>query len=219
MQDTTIIYVSSNRQNWTFEKRIIKHLLKNCGDLPIISVTQKPINLGYNICVGEVGASGFNMFRQVLIGCKEANTKFVISAEADCLYPPDYFQFVPEKDDVFYRNDNVYLLGYKRDFFYYKPEGSTFSQVVGREHYIKILEKLFKGCPEWDAEDKNFPKGRWKKQDVWDKRELYRTENPCISFKFGGMRAYCTTNKRTPIYDLPYFGNAKLLRKQFTYNL
>jgi hypothetical protein len=215
----TIIYVSSNRQNWTFEKRIIKHLLKNCGDIPIISVTQKPINLGKNICVGDVGVSGFNMFRQVLIGLKEAKTKFVISAEADCLYPPDYFQFIPEKDDVFYRNDNIYLMGNRRDYFYYKPEGSTFSQVVGREHYIKILEKLFKDEPEWNAEDKNFPRARWRKYDIWDRRELYRTENPCISFKFGGMRHYSTTTERTPIYELPYWGNSKLLRKQFTTNL
>lgn len=218
--NTTIIYVSSNREYWTFEKRIIKHLLKNCGDVPIISVTQKPINLGKNICVGDVGASGFNMFRQVLIGLKEATTKFVISAEADCLYPPDYFQFVPEQDDAFYRNQNCYLMGNKRDYFYKKSVGSTFSQVVGREHYIKRLEKLFKGAPEWSVDEKNFPKERWRKEDVVDTQVFFNLPNPCISFKSGkGMRHFSTTKEREPIYDIAYWGNSKKLRKKFLTNI
>src|ERR1035437_9722096 len=138
MQDTTIIYCSSNQQNWTFEKRIIKQLLKNSGGLPIVSVTQKPVNLGTNICVGDVGVSGFNFFRQVLTGLKEAKTKFVISAEADCLYPPDYFKFTPAKSNIFYRNTNCYLVGNNRNYFYRKPGGSTFAQIVGRKHYISV---------------------------------------------------------------------------------
>jgi hypothetical protein len=110
-------------------------------------------------------------------------------------------------------------MGNRRDYFYKKSSGSTFAQVVGREHYIKILEKLFKGAPDWDAKDKDFPKGRWKKEDVWDKRELYETAIPCISFKFGGMRHFSTTNERTPIYELPYWGKSKLLSKKFKTNI
>ena len=92
----SIIYCSSNREHPKFEQRIKDNILKVRGNLPIISVTQKPINFGKNICVGNVGVSGFNFFRQSLIACEEAKTKFVISAEADCLYPPGYFQFIPE---------------------------------------------------------------------------------------------------------------------------
>src|SRR5438132_1087410 len=91
----TILYYTSNREDPEFEARVKQNLLKVCGDLPIISISQKPIKLGKNICIKDVGTSGFNMFRQVEIGCKLAETPFVISAEADCLYPPDYFQFIP----------------------------------------------------------------------------------------------------------------------------
>ena len=217
MPESTVIYYSSNREDWGFEKRIIKLLLNSCGDLPIVSVTHKAVNLGKNICIGDVGVSGFNMFRQVQIACREAKTRFVILAEADCLYPPDYFTFLPEKDDVFYRNSNLYLMGNKRDYFFRKPEGSTFSQVVNREHYLSILDKLFTGAPDWSAEEKNFPKGRWKIQDVPDKQELYFTENPCVSLKTGqGMRHY-SPSERVRIDDIPYWGNGKKLKRRLIY--
>jgi hypothetical protein len=215
MNDATILYYSSNREPWLFEKRIIHTLLKNSGGLPIVSVTQKPINLGKNICVGDVGTSGFNMFRQILIGLYEIPTTYVISAEADCIYPPDYFQFEPERDDVLYRNTNLYVLGLYKNSYRFKPQGSSWSQVVGREHYIKRLEKLFAGAPEWCVEEKSFPKERWKKEDVWDTPQLYTTENPCISFKTGrGMRK-TSPAQNTPIESVAYWGSGRELRRKY----
>src|SRR5687768_2212371 len=116
MIDATIIYYTSNREDSKFESKVQETLLKNCGGLPIISVSQKPIDLGTNICVGDMGVSGFNMFRQVQIACGAATTAFVISAEADCLYPPDYFEFSPPRLDACFRNSNLYVMPDKRDF-------------------------------------------------------------------------------------------------------
>ncbi len=215
MSDSTVIYYSSCKESSAFESKIIKSLKDNCGDLPIISVTQKPLDLGTNICVGEVGASGFNMFRQVQIACEQAKTKFVISAEADCLYPPEYFQFEPYSEDRVCRNTNLYIMGHRRDYFYHKTEGSTFSQITGREHYLKVLEEMFCGCPKWDAEDKNFPKGRHKYQDLPCSIQYFKTENPCVSFKTGkGMRHY-THSERVPIYSIPFWGDGQLIARRF----
>lgn len=211
----TIIYYTSNREDSEFEKRIQETLLANCGDLPIISVSQKPITLGANICVGDVGTSGFNMFRQVQIACEEAKTRFVISAEADCLYPPDYFQFIPPKDNVCYRNNNLYVMPDKRDFFFYKKEGATHAQIVGRKFYLKVLKTLFKGAPQWSVEEKNFPKERWKKEDIFDEIVYWKTKNPVFQIKtHKGMRYY-THSDRTPIPDLPYWGNGRDIRKKY----
>ena len=190
-------------------------LLENCGGLPIISVSQKPIDLGTNICVGDVGASGFNMFRQVQVGLAAVKTKLVISAEADCLYPPDYFKFTPKRSDVCYRDSNLYVMPDLRDYFFYKEEGATHAQIVGTLYYAAILEKLFSGAPKWSTEELNFPKERWGKDDVFDKIEYYRTENPVFQIKtHKGMR-YFTHSDRTPIYGLPYWGDGKPLRKYF----
>lgn len=214
MSELTVLYYSSNREPWDFEKRVIHDMQKKSNGLPVVSVTQKPINLGKNICVGDVGTSGFNMFRQILLGLYEVKTDFVISAEADCIYSPDYFTFKPERDNVFYRNDNLYVL-YKTNLFYRKPQGSTWSQIVGTKHFIKILEELFAGAPMWSVEEKSFPKERWKKYDVWDTREVFTTEFPCVSFKSGyGMRKKSPT-EHEPISTLPYWGKAKNVNRKF----
>lgn len=218
-EEATIIYYTSNRENEDFEKRVRENILKVKGDLPIISVSQKPIDFGKNICVGDVGTSGFNMFRQVEIACREADTPFVISAESDCLYPPDYFQFVPPKEDVCFRNSNLYVMPDKRDFFFHKKEGATHAQIVGREFYLQTLETLFKGAPPWSIEEKNFPKERLKKADVFDKIEYWQTKNPVFQIKTHlGMRYY-THSDRTPIPDLPYWGSGKTVRKYYLYGL
>ena len=209
----TIIYYTSNRERTAFEDRIKENILK-VTNLPIISISQKPIDFGKNICVGDVGASGFNMFRQVQIALKEVQTKFVISAEADCLYPPDYFAFNPERDDVTYRNSNLYVMPDARDYFFYKKEGATHAQIVGKDYYLKRLNELFKGAPKWSKEEMNFPRERHHRVDIFDSIEYYRTENPVIQIKtHKGMRYY-THSDRTPIYNLPYWGEGRKLRRE-----
>ncbi len=219
MSDVTIIYYTSNKEDPEFEKRVQENLLKVSGGLPIISVSQKPIDLGTNICVGDVGVSGFNMFRQVQIACQAAKTPFVISAEADCFYPPDYFEFIPPRLDVPYRDQNLYVMPDKRDFFFYKKEGATHAQIVGREFYLQILNKLFEGAPKWSIEEKNFPKERHGKADVFDHILYWKSPNPVFQIKtHKGMRYY-THSDRTPITSLPYWGEGKKVRRTFLYGI
>jgi hypothetical protein len=219
MNDVTIIYYTSNKEDPEFEKRVQENLLQVSGGLPIISVSQKPIDLGTNICVGDVGVSGFNMFRQVQIACEAAKTPFVISAEADCLYPPDYFEFIPPRLDMPYRDQNLYVMPDKRDFFFLKKEGATHAQIVGREFYLKILNKLFEGAPKWSIEEKNFPKERHGKADVFDQILYWKSPNPVFQIKtHKGMRYY-THSDRTPITSLPYWGEGKKARRTFLYGI
>lgn len=213
--NTTIIYYTSNREDPKFEQRIQENLLKVCGNLPIISVSHKPIDLGENICVGDVGASGFNMFRQVQIACEKAKTDFVISAEADCLYPPDYFEFVPKQDDVCYRTNNLYVMPDHRDYFFHKKEGATHAQIVGRKFYLDTLKKLFKGAPKWSETEKNFPKERLKKEDVFEHIEYWETKNPVVQIKTHRSMRYYTHSERVPIHSLPYWGEGKKVRAYY----
>ena len=217
MESITIIYYTSNREDESFERKIRATLLKNCGKLPIISVSHKPIKLGKNIVVGNVGVSGFNMFRQAQIACREAKTKFVLSAEADCCYPPDYFTFVPKEDDICYRNSNLYVMGDHRSYWYYKPWGATHAQIMGRQFYLDTLDKLFEGAPQWSPEEKNFPKERTGKSDFLplNKIEYYRTKNPVFQIKTHRSMRYYTHSERVPIYDLPYWGNGKKVREYY----
>lgn len=215
MGDLGIIYYSSNREDPKFEQRIIDKLLENCGELPIVSVTHKPTNLGKNIVVGDVGTSGFNMFRQVQIALKEIKTKFVISAEADCMYPPDYFTFIPPKEDLCYRNSNLYVMGDHREYWYHKPTGATHAQVIGREFYLETLNKLFEGAPEWCVEEKNFPKERIHQSDFLpaNKIEFYKSDNPVFQVKTHRSMRYYTHSNREPIHELPFWGKGTDIRR------
>lgn len=216
--DVTIIYYTSNQEDPKFEKKIQESLIAASRGLPIVSVSQKPIDLGKNICVGEVGPSGFNMFRQVQIALKAAQTTFVISAEADCLYPPDYFQFIPPDKNVCYRNSNLYVMPDKRGFFFYKKEGATHAQIVGRKFYLKVLKALFKDAPKWSLDEKNFPKERWHQADIFDKIQYWKSENPVFQIKtHKGMRYY-THSDRTPIHQLPFWGKGRDIRKKYLWS-
>lgn len=220
MNDITIIYCSSNKEKPEFEQRIRDNILKYCGDIPIVSVTQKPIDFGTNICVGEdVGVSGFNFFRQSLIACQNAKTPFVLSCEADCLYPPDYFKFIPPRLDKCYRNSNLYVMPQHRALFWKKEEGATHAQIVGREFYIQRLEHLFEGEPMWDATQKNFPKEKFhnKKEDVFrlEQKESYETENPVVQIKTSQSMRHYTNSDRQDRTELPFWGTAQDFRKKY----
>lgn len=212
-----IIYVSSNREYPQFEERI-RHNIVETTDLPIISVTQQPIDFGTNIAIGDVGVSGFNMFRQVLIGCQNSDADYVISCEADCLYPPDYFAFVPAQLDRCYRDRNLYVMGQHRTYFYKKNEGATHAQIVGREYYIDILTALFKDAPLWSTEERNFPKERFNKEDVFDTVEYWESPNPVVQIKTSQSMRNHTHSDRTEIYDIPYWGSGREFRNKY-YNI
>lgn len=216
MIDASIIYISSNKETPEFEKKTRETLLKNCGGLPIVAVTQKPVDLGpnaKNIVIGDVGASGFNFCRQLQIATEEAKSKFVISAESDCIYDESYFQFRPPREDIAYRNRNIYVLKYKQPFF--KKQSSTFSQVVGRDWFLNRLNYIFSytELPRWNMDMFSFPKEIGLK--FLDSYEYFETKYPSVSFKTGhGMRLH-TITKDTPVYELPYWGEAQALAKEY----
>ena len=211
----TILYYTSNREGEEFEGRIRQNILNVKGDLPIISISHKPIDFGENICVGDVGVSGFNMFRQIQIGLKRVKTKFVVSAEADCLYPKGYFQFVPSRNDACYRTSNTYVMPQERPFFFRKHEGATHSQVINKDYYFNRLNELFKGAPEWSVEEKNFPKERTGKDDIFDEVMVYKSKYPVVQIKTHRSMRHYTASDRTEIHQLPYWGKGVDFRKKY----
>ena len=207
-----IIYISSNRENPKFEQRIIDDMLSKKGDLQVYSVTQKPMDFENNIVVGDVGVSGFNFCRQLQMVVESADVDYVVSCEADCLYSPDYFTFVPPKLDTVYRNTNIYLVPYQRDLFW-KKRSSTFSQVAGRNFLLNRLESLLEGQPQWNIEMKNFPKEIGRRfLERWD---TFETEYGCLSLKTGdGMRKHSNSD-RVDIRELPYWGKSRDFKKKY----
>lgn len=220
----TVVYYTSSRENPVFEKKITDHLEETCGDLPIISVSQKPLNLGKNICVGEVGLSYLNEWRQILIGVKEAQTPFIVFAESDFLYPTEYFKFVPPKKGI-WRYDNIWVVfrDTKIAGSYRKKSYSEGAQIWDKESLIATYEKYLADKPMW-ADGRDFLPNKDGQDDSWIIHDVpfnfFEGATPCVTFKTGeGMRA------RTNVFNkgfsdnrkmiLPFWGDIDALRSKY----
>jgi hypothetical protein len=208
MNDTTILYYSSNQEKPEFEKFITDDLIKKANGLPIISISQKPMDLGTNICVGDVGCSDHNIFSQIRRGCQLATTKYVAFAESDCLYPEDYFDYVPTCDNRVHLDTNLFIL-YKGTPHFKGKDYSLCGTIVGREYMLDCINKMNDGKPEWNWKRKKF-RPMWHKlaEHQWIP---FKTENAIINIKTTeGMRLLTGTNGHN-IKDLPYWGSTEAL--------
>src|SRR3989338_3705710 len=146
MIDLTIIYYTSNYlddHNPYFLANTKKQLLEAVGNLPVISVSQKPIDLGTNICLGDIGRSHLNLYRQILIGAKAAKTKYVAMAEDDVLYSPEHFHYhVPEKDVFAYNMAKWSLFTWTRPpLFSFRTKRKVVNSLIAkREMLVEALE-------------------------------------------------------------------------------
>ena len=105
-------------------------------------------------------------------------------------------------------------MGDHRSHWFKKKEGATHSQVIGRKYYLETLNKLFKGAPQWSPEEKNFPKERYGKADIFDKIDYWKTDNPVFQVKTHRSMRFHTHSDRKPVYELPYWGKGKAMRKR-----
>ena len=81
-----------------------KQLLK--ANLPIVSVSLKPIDFGQNIVLEGLNRSYPTMALQILTALEASKADFVFFCEHDVLYHPSHFDFTPERDDIYYYNIN-----------------------------------------------------------------------------------------------------------------
>lgn len=112
MTDTTIISLIDNNLDPDLWSLCKDYLIWSAEDIPIISVSQKPVDLGTNICVGNIGRTMESIWMQALAGAKAARTRYVAIAEQDNLYPRGWFGYKPLRDDTFYYNFNYVILNY-----------------------------------------------------------------------------------------------------------
>lgn len=211
MSELTVIYYTSNREDGVFEKNIRHRLLDAVGDIPIISVSQKPLDFGKNICVGDVGVSNQNAHRQFQIGAIEAKTRFVCAAESDFLYPKEYFSYIPERDDVAYRASNLYIAWPK--YGAYKKHTSEGATVIGREFAIRSIEKELEGLGMWNNEVET----KEKAPITFQRGEYlqFHTTVPVITFKTeNNMHSKSPFDRKSRTGSLPYWGGIKDLYKE-----
>ena len=204
--DLTIIYITSNRENEYFESKIIETLKESINGLPVVSVSQKPMNFGKNICVGDIGAKEENILKQLIIGAKEADTKFVTIGESDFLYPKEFFEFVPPRDDTFYYPDHVYIFWVHHSRFFRKKLREMLS-VTNRKYFIETLETILDGYDGGHISKKI--------RDIV-KQDTFWTDIPLVTFKTrAGLHWKSPFSRHNSKKELPHWGTADQLRERY----
>lgn len=111
--DKTIVYLTDSELREQVARVCRKALARNACGLPIVSVSQRPLDFGQNVCVGEIGRSGASIYTQLLAGLERVKSRWVMVAEHDCLYSEEHVLYVPPDPTRFWYNDNVWLLQYE----------------------------------------------------------------------------------------------------------
>ncbi len=222
MNDVTVLYYSANTEDPKFETKIREKILASKGDLPLVSVTQEPApDFGTNICVGKQYNCYGNEFRQIEIGLKEVKTKYVLTAEADFLYPPEYFQFQPDDAD-YYHYANVWIhfvrheknrnaWAQKKAYFKLYSDGA---QMVKKDFWLDQISKGKNYEEKWYTKDDQ-PKSLHPRF-VINENNIWKSKNPVLSFKtyFGVQRNTRIDNKIQPVENLEYWGDIEKLKKE-----
>ena len=221
MNNISIIYYTPNLKNEKFAERIREKLLETIGDTPLISVSQKPLKFGQNICVGEIGRSYRNVFKQMLAGVKEAKTDYVGMAEDDTLYPAIHYDehFYPPLDTFAYNMSRWSICTWVKPPVYVITNRLCNSNMIApRKLLIELIEKRMERFPEGKE-----PSALWSepgKQDGKYGLGEYKIKQfmttPIVSFIHPETLAYdfLGTRKRlNPIraYSIPYWGEVKSL--------
>lgn len=151
----TIIYYTSNRLDEVkpnFLNSTKKYLLEAIGDLPMVIVSQKPTLFGnnsVNVCIGDIGRSHLNIYRQMLIGAKEAKTEYIAMAEDDIYYSYEHFhnEYIGKfPDKLLYDMNKVSLFTWIKPAIYsFRHDRMVVNQLIApRLMFIEAMEERFR---------------------------------------------------------------------------
>jgi hypothetical protein len=129
------------------------------GDIPIISISQKPLDFGEeNICIGEHEPSYPQMYRQILVGLRAVPRGTMVNmCEHDVFYHPSHFEYVPADRRRAHFNRNRYYYHRDCDTFLLSRGKNCFSQGVGdRKPWIDHVKKRLTNWKPMQIARRNF---------------------------------------------------------------
>lgn len=205
--DKTIIYITDNNLDERIDKICKKYILKSIGDYPLISVSQKPIDFGKNICVGVLPRSSLSINLQMMEALKIVKTEHIAIAEHDCLYTPEHFKFEP-KDDSFYYNGNIWCLQvfsianpqYNGMFSIFKDRKANSQLICRTDMMIKATQERIDlmSDPAWLTK---YPTGRIGEAGVMDYDHAMKlSRGKSVSHLRERLQDYCTKYKGVNFY-------------------
>lgn len=230
--DLTVVYYTANKIPQGFANITREHLLLAMGRIPLVIVYQGYGTWENSLDVPELTLkhvdfipSHLNIYRQALIGAKEAKTKYIALAEDDVLYPAEHFKHRPSPG-VFAYNKSVWSIytWVKPPIFSYKDRRNMYSLICERELFIEAMEERFAKYPTED----NLFLGNWAEPGKYEKNlgvterktEVFYTNIPLVAFSHETALSYQNLGKRKKLGDLrvtalPHWGSAEKVIKLY----
>ena len=212
-----IVYYTSNyleEHNPAFLAQTRGQLVKAADGIPIICVSQKPIRsfaVHKNIVVGDIGRSHLNIYRQLLIGAREATTPFIATAEDDILYSHSHFRTHRPPPTRFAYDLNRWGMNtwVKPPMFGYRARPVVNQLIAPTSLLIDSLEERFnkfKGVP-----DDKIPISFWGDPGRYEKQlgvtvrecECFAAPEPSIVFSHEHAFGYLNHGVRKSIGEFP----------------
>ena len=130
----------------------LRHLITAAGNDPLIVISREEMCLDRSDTVWirqEEPASAWNVYVQLLRGCRRASTKYVAVAEDDTLYPRRHFtDFRPPDDAVAYDMSRWSVFSWlEKPYFSAIRKCGNFTMIGPREFVIDALEERERKYP------------------------------------------------------------------------
>ena len=238
ISDLTVIYYTANFINEEFAEKTRDQLIDAMAlasvdpfnakagiQIELISVSQKPMEFGENICVGDIGRSHINIYKQALRGAKAAETKYIALAEDDVLYSGEHFTYRPVKTPFAYNVHKWSIFTWSDPpVFSYKNRKVINSLIADREAFIEAIEERLEKYPDNEMVGKISwgEPGRHEaalKLKVWDS-EIFHSKVPNIVFSHPDAVGYGHLGKKKArgfprLEELPYWGKASRIVEMY----
>lgn len=219
--ELTIIYYSANRIDERFAERVRAHLVETAAGIPIISITQRPVALGRNLCLGDIGFSTWNVYWQVLVGAMHAETPYIACAEDDTLYNAEHFAARPPHDCFWYNLSRWWVE--PQGVFRWRNRSAMHACVASRSLMVETLWTRFKAYPDPIFDRKKLRS--WGEPGRYEgnlnlpevKRDFFKTLTPIVTFdhrgSLYGLRRWNADDRIER--ELPHWGTASGLLEEF----
>lgn len=180
-----IVYYTDNEIDPEIMTQVQEQIKK--ANLPIVSVSLKPLNFGKNVIIE--GKRGYlTMFKQILAGLEALDTDVVFFCEHDVLYHQSHFDFRPLRDDKYYYNMNSWIVRTSDGFAVYYDHKSLSGLCADRQLLIKhYKERIRRVELEGFSRRMGFEPGTHNRPERVDdvKAEGWKSEYPNLDLKHG----------------------------------
>ena len=143
MDDLTIVYYTDGSLAPASAAAGRRHLSESsarAGAYSLISVSQKPLSFGRNICVGPQPRAFRTIVHQIVTGLAAATTEYVALCEHDTFYPPSHFDLRPPADYDLVVNQHRHRAFPRDGRFCLFRGGRSMQLIVGRR--VVLLSDL-----------------------------------------------------------------------------